>query len=560
MIASMRRLITGLAVAAAALGAAAPAARADATLQYFTLPADLSGVSGGLAVAPDGTVYFGAGDGFMATPPIGKLNPALVSPGTPNGITGITTPDAPGCCASIFRSMSWSAKDNLLYWTRSDALVGTLDAAGTVVTAPLPAAPWGIAAAPGGGAWLTEYSASNIAPAYAGNKIAYVTKTLGLSESVNLALQDGQTTLNSLRYDAKPKGITVAADGSPWFAEADNGNPGYRIGTSHGGSGYTEYSGPCVSAAPCSGSYTGQGITDVALGSDAAVWYTNELTHSIGRLVPGGTITEYSLSSMTPGLSAGSPRAITAASDGSLWVAVFGSYSAPTANAIVHIVPGAPPVAPTATVYKLGGANAPLTVAPDTYGNVWFTGTGGAGGGPVGRLTGLPTSPAPGGGSTPRPRPPRPATTTTTTTTTTITPTPTGPSPVTLTPSTTGAARVTDPRVRPDSITANQICVGPPEDKCSLVYLIQTHEYVKGFPNTKPSAAAAAAAKTLTTIGKATVTTKGGQSKKVTIKLNSKGKKLLKKLKKFKATLTVTQSRNGAKPKQILKKNVKFKK
>ena len=120
-----------------------------------------------------------------------------------------------------------------------------------------------------------------------------------------------------------------------------------------------------------------------------------------------------------------------------------------------------------------------------------------------------------------------------------------------------GVARVTDPRVSGSEINANQICVGPPEDKCSLVYLIQTHEYVTGFPNTRGYAAAA---KTLTTIGKATVTLKGGQKKKVTIKLNSKGKKLLKKIKKFKATLTVTQSRNGAKPKQILKKNVKFKK
>ena len=53
----------------------------------------------------------------------------------------------------------------------------------------------------------------------------------------------------------------------------------------------------------------------------------------------------------------------------------------------------------------------------------------------------------------------------------------------------------------------------------------------------------AAAKKKLTTIGKATVTLKGGQSKKVTIKLNSKGQKLLKKIKKFKATFTVTQSR-----------------
>ena len=45
------------------------------------------------------------------------------------------------------------------------------------------------------------------------------------------------------------------------------------------------------------------------------------------------------------------------------------------------------------------------------------------------------------------------------------------------------------------------------------------------------------------------MTLKGGQSKKVTVKLNRKGLKLLKKLKKFKATLTVTQSRKGAKPK-----------
>ena len=51
------------------------------------------------------------------------------------------------------------------------------------------------------------------------------------------------TTLDPLRYDAKPKGIDVGADGTPWFAEADAGNPGYRIGTAKGASGYTEYSG-----------------------------------------------------------------------------------------------------------------------------------------------------------------------------------------------------------------------------------------------------------------------------------------------------------------------------
>jgi hypothetical protein len=241
---------------------------------------------------------------------------------------------------------------------------------------------------------------------------------------------------------------------------------------------------------------------------------------------------------MDPALAKGTPKAVAAGSDGTVWLAVWG-FSTPGANAIVKLVPGA--AGPTATVYKLGQVLAPLSIATDTKGNVWYSGTSFGGPGGVGRLAGviaattpdpvivtLPiTDPTPGSTATP------------------------------LAPVAAATAKITDPRVRGDSITANQICVGPPEDRCSLVYLVQTHEYVKGFPNTHGYAAAA---KTLTTIGKATVTLKGGQSKKITIKLNRKGKKLLKKLKKFKATLTVTQSRNGAKPKQLLKKNVKFKK
>ncbi len=202
----------------------------------------------------------------------------------------------------------------------------------------------------------------------------------------------------------------------------------------------------------------------------------------------------------------------------------------------MKLVPGA--AGPTPTVYKLGQVLAPLSIATDTKGNVWYSGTSFGGPGGVGRLANvIATTPDPG---TPAP----------------ITAPITTPTPAPLVPVAAATAKITDPKVKGDSITANQICVGPPEDRCSLIYLIQTHEYVKGFPNTHGYAAKA----TLTTIGKATVTLKGGQKKKITIKLNSKGKKLLKKIKKFKATLTVTQSRNGAKPKQILKKNVKFKK
>jgi streptogramin lyase len=548
MIGAMRRLILGLAVAGLALAPAA--ARADTT--YYTLPSDFAGISGGLAVAPDGVVYFGGGNGFADTPPIGRLDPAQAVAGTSSGITGITTPDGPGCCSSIFRQLAWSTKDDLLYWTRSDSLVGTLKGT-TVDSKVLAASPWGIAAAPGGGAWLAENSASNVGPGYAGNRVAQVSAALGVNEAPNLALQGGRTTLDPLRYDAKPRGIAVAADGTPWFAEADAGNPGYRIGTSTGST-YTEYSGPCVAAAPCSGSYTGSGITDVAVGKDGSVWYTNQITRSLGHLVVGGPQTEYALNTMAAGLGAGNPWAISAASDGSLWLAVNGSYGAPGANAIVHIVPGVQAAdSPTATVYKLGAANAPLEVEPDNKGSVWFTGTAGAGGGPIGRIGDVPTGGGPtdpGTGTSTDPGTGDPTTPVTIPTTPTTTP-PT----VTLTPSTVGTPRVTDPTVSGDSVNANQICVGPPQDRCSLVYLIQTHEYVTGFPNTHGYLAKA---KKLTTVGTLKVTLKGGEKKKVTIKLNRKGRKLRKKMA-FKATLTVTQVINGAKPKQILKKSLKFK-
>ena len=129
------------------------------------------------------------------------------------------------------------------------------------------------------------------------------------------------------------------------------------------------------------------------------------------------------------------------------------------------------------------------------------------------------------------------------------------PSGTALTPGVTATATISKPTVSGDSISANQICVGPPQDKCSLVYLIQTHEYVTGFPGVKGSAAKV---KTFT-IGKKTVTLKGGQKAKVTVKLNKLGKKLFKKKKHFKATLTVTQTVKGVKkPKAILKKNVTF--
>ncbi|MDA0179114.1 hypothetical protein OJ997_02310 [Solirubrobacter phytolaccae] len=528
-------------VAALGLAVATPAAHADVTTQYFALPAGIASTTGALEVTPDGNVFFGGSDN-TEEPPIGRVNTAQVTPGTSTGITGLKTPDAEGCCSSQLRDMTWSAKDARLYFTRSDRTVGKL-VGDTVTLGTVPVAPWGIAAAPGGGAWMAEYSAG---PGTAdpfqrlGSRMAFVAPDLTLGELPSLQTYTG--TYYSIRFDALPRGVTVAPDGTPWFTQANPGNAGYRVAKVTGGS-YVEYDAPCGAGSPCSGSHTGTGLTDVAVAPDGAVWYTNELKRAVTRMVPGASQVEYPLDAM--GLVGGIPRSIAVGADGGLWLAVGGAASA---NAIVRV----DAVSLQATLYRLGSANAPLNAVPDTArGTVWFVGGAGAGGTAIGRLVGLegiaPPTGGGGGGGGPE----------TGGEGTVVTPPGTAPTPTTttvLTGGTVATASVSKPSVKGDSITANQICVGPPQDKCSLVYLVQTREYVKGFPGAHSSAAK------LTTIGKATVTLNGGQSKKVTIKLNSKGKKLRKKLKSFKATLTVTQTVKGTKkPKQVLKKNVTFK-
>lgn len=67
-----------------------------------------------------------------------------------------------------------------------------------------------------------------------------------------------------------------------------------------------------------------------------------------------------------------------------------------------------------------------------------------------------------------------------------------------------------------------------------------------------------AAAKKKTTIAKATVTLKGGQKKKITVKLNAKGRRLLKKQAQGDPDRDAVSERQEAQD-TILKKNLRFK-
>ena len=146
----MKRLIW--VAAACAFAAAAPSARAAVTPDYFTLPAGLTGVSGGLDVTPDGIVYFGATIAGGDNDVIGRLDPSQATPGTSGGITSIPVGDNPNtCCTAIMRDVAWSAKDGGLYFTRSDHVVGLVkDGVAAKTIMHLNTGPWGIAASPDG--------------------------------------------------------------------------------------------------------------------------------------------------------------------------------------------------------------------------------------------------------------------------------------------------------------------------------------------------------------------------------------------------------------------------
>ncbi len=551
------------------LGIRASTAGADAVIQTYPLPDGTAGT--GLTTAPDGTVWFATGDGNIPQPRIGRLDPAAAQPGTSAGISLYPTPTFTGapCCATIVRSLAYDPEGNV-WFVRSDGMygygrVGDLRAGtdngfswGTVKyqnganTAYIGL--WGIAYDPTTKqVWLAENTTTNVASSpgqYAGARMAVTDKALGLSEGPNIALQGGRTTIDSLRYDAKPRGVSIGADGQAWFAESDPGNPGWRIARTNGTGDYTEYLiQPCVGT-PCSGSYTGTGPTETTVAPDGSVWFTNELNRSIGRLdTVGGTFTTYTLASIAPALANGRPMQIRTAADGTLWVAVYGGISNPGANAIVRIVPSA--ATPTATVYSTG-ASAPLSVAPSSTGDVWFGMNPVSGTGAIGRLQGVLT-----GGSSGSSTPPASGTTT-------------------LTPSAVGVARPGTVTTSGDTTSITQICVGPPQDRCSLVYMVQSHEYVTGFPGSKaneyvtmattpvkkpvkkPAKPKKAKKPPLPILAKVSVTLKGGQKKTTKIRLSPKARVALAKKGTIRATLIVQQRMKNGTLKTIQKKQVVF--
>lgn len=532
------RLVLAAVTALTALSLA-PAASPAATAEYFPLPENRP-VSEGIAVDPDGNVWFAAGTiGAETVPPLGRLVPASALPGSSSGMSFFPTPAVgEGCCANFIRDVAFDPAKQRVWFVRSTGAIGygtpSAMVPGTAmgqsaVRLPGGVEAGGVAVTGDGTAWFTERGANSTGPTYYGNRVGHTDGTLTLAELPDLWHQPGK--VESSRYDAEPRGITIDKDGYPWFVEADPGNPGYRLAKVVGGE-YQEYLlQPCQPVAPCSGSFSGTGPVSVAAAADGTIWFTNVLKNTFGKFDPlTSTMTQYPLTAIDPQLAGGEPRSIRLAQDGTLWLAEFGFISHPNANAIVRIVPSDPP---TATVYSLGAGNSPLSVAPDGKGNLWFLNSG-TSSSSIGRLAGVVGAPIAPGAAGPATKPPAGTTT--------------------VQPAGSGIARMGEVIARDGNIWAKQICVGPPQDRCSLIYLLDSHEYVNGLPGTSPRLASASAKRKTrrVVVGSKQVTLAGGQSAKVKIALNAKGKAILKRDGVLKLTFHASQKVAKGK-KQILK-------
>jgi streptogramin lyase len=159
----------------------------------------------------------------------------------------------------------------------------------------------------------------------------------------------------NLTADSAPADITRGPDGNLWFTQK-GGSGG--IGRITPGGAVTEYT-----AGPTPGFSTGQVPSHIATGSDGALWFTEEgLTGQIGRLDPAtGNVTEFA-AGITPNRA---PTGIAKGPDGNLWFTERGG-----SGAIGRITPTG-----MVTEYTTGltANSAPTDIAAGADGNLWFT-------------------------------------------------------------------------------------------------------------------------------------------------------------------------------------------
>jgi virginiamycin B lyase len=216
--------------------------------------------------------------------------------------------------------------------------IGRITPSGTVQEFPIPTAnsqPQAIASGPDGALWFTEAQA---------NKIGRITTSGVVSE------------YNVPTANAGLKGIVAGPDHALWFTESGTTKigrldpavavPGTSAGITEYATGITANSDPFY----------------IAAGPDGNMWFT-EFFGNIGRITPGGVITEYK-----PPTS-GNPYGIAAGADGAIWFTEANSRKIGR----LEIKYASPGTTAGMNEFALAGTTSnPSVIAPGPDGALWF--------------------------------------------------------------------------------------------------------------------------------------------------------------------------------------------
>jgi streptogramin lyase len=229
---------------------------------------------------------------------------------------------------------------------------------------PVGADPIAITAGPDGNLWVGQFSTK---------KIARVTPVGGITQFPTVGTTSGN-----------PRGIAAGPDGNIWITEAapdmlarlrlsdgnfqqfaTSGGPRDIVAGPGGNLWFTKGTGAIGRITPAgaqlpdftAGISPGASPDSIALGADGNIWFTENT--GIGRITPGGTVTEFSL------IPNDDPSArITAGPDGNLWFTQFND------DRVGRITPDG-----AITLYTqgitAGGTPQGITTGPD--GRIWFT-------------------------------------------------------------------------------------------------------------------------------------------------------------------------------------------
>jgi streptogramin lyase len=230
--------------------------------------AGLTAVLGGIAMGPDGNVWYDvlANDGKAYIGFVSSNGSAT------NYLFSMTNPRLGGIASGPDGNL-WGAIETATTSSGSDT-VELVSPAGVISEKVLPTydGSQGVAAGPAGDVWITEWS-----------RVA-----------VDRITSDGTVTPHFPSSHAIH--IVTGADGNIWFTEV-----GDAIGRSTVNGTIAEF--PVLTSSA--------GVFDITKGPDGNVWFTEASASKIGRITPGGSVTEFEVPA--------SPYGITSGPDGNIW-------------------------------------------------------------------------------------------------------------------------------------------------------------------------------------------------------------------------------------------------